>query len=55
MRSDPQLAVTVALVMACGWTMLHTGVRKRMLEPRRRRRICPSCGRSITGRVCTAH
>jgi hypothetical protein len=55
MTPDPQLAFTVALAMAFGWTMLHTGVRKHMLELKQRKRICPSCGRSIQGRVCQAH
>ncbi|HWH06015.1 MAG TPA: hypothetical protein VNT23_06235 [Gaiellaceae bacterium] len=55
MTPDPQLAATVALLMAVGWTMLFAGAKKHMLELKQRRRICPSCGRAITGRVCDAH
>ena len=45
----------VALVMVVGWTMAFAGVKKRALELKRRRRVCPSCGRRITGRVCDFH
>jgi hypothetical protein len=55
MTFDQQLIVSVALLMAVGWTMCFAGLRKHLLESRRRRRICPSCGRQIHGRVCDAH
>ncbi len=55
MRSDPQLPLLVALTIGVGWTMYFSGLKKRMLELKHRQRICPSCGRSITGRVCSAH
>jgi len=55
MRSDPQLALLVALTMGVGWTMYFSGLKKHLLEPKQRKRICPSCGRPISGRVCTAH
>jgi len=55
MMLDPQLALAAALMMAVGWTMCFAGLKKHMLEPRRRRRVCPSCGRPISGRVCNAH
>jgi hypothetical protein len=55
MTPDPQLAFTAALVMALGWTMLYSGLSKRMLELKRRKRTCPACGRTIAGRVCDAH
>ena len=55
MTFDPQIATFVALAMAVGWTMTFAGVKKHMLEQKARRRRCPSCGRSITGRVCNAH
>jgi len=45
----------VALVMGGGWTMAFAGVKKPALDARRRRRVCPSCGRRITGRVCDFH
>jgi hypothetical protein len=40
---------------AFGWTMLFAGARKRVLQLRRRKRICPACGREIAGRVCDGH
>ena len=55
MAVDPQLATLAALTMAIGWTMLYSGLAKRMFEPKRRRRICPSCGREIAGAVCQQH
>ncbi len=55
MMLDPQVAVLVALMMAVGWTMCYAGLKKHMLELKQRRRICPSCGRMIRGRVCNSH
>jgi hypothetical protein len=52
---DPQLAMLGALTMAIGYTMYFAGLKKNMLELKQRRRVCPSCGRDITGRSCTAH
>jgi hypothetical protein len=55
MTLDPQVALLVTMTMAVGWTMCFAGVKKHMLEHKRRRRTCPSCGRTIDGRVCNAH
>ncbi len=55
MMLDPQVAMLVAMTMAVAWTMCFAGLKKHMLELKRRRRICPSCGRPISGRVCNAH
>jgi hypothetical protein len=55
MAPDPQLASSIAVVAAIGWTMVATGRKKRLLEPKRRRRRCPSCGRTIAGRTCDRH
>ena len=55
MTPDPQIAMLVALTMAVGFTMSFAALKKNMLELRRRKRICPACGRSIPGRVCDAH
>jgi hypothetical protein len=35
----------MALTSGAGWLMLQSGVFKNMLERRRARRTCPSCGR----------
>jgi hypothetical protein len=55
MTLDPDLALLAAVTTAFGWTMLFAGARKRVLQLRRRKRICPACGREIAGRVCDAH
>jgi hypothetical protein len=55
MTLDPHLVTLAALMMAVGWTMTFSGLKKHMLELKRRRRICPACGRPIQGRVCQAH
>jgi hypothetical protein len=52
---DPQIVTFVALAMAVGYTMLYSGLKKHVLELKRRRRICPSCGRQISGPVCREH
>ena len=52
---DPQLVSFVALAMAIGYTMLFSGLAKQVLELKRRRRVCPSCGRDIVGAVCREH
>ena len=54
MALDPQLTSVVATA-AVGWTMVATGRAKRMLETKRRRRRCPSCGLVIEGRTCDRH
>jgi hypothetical protein len=48
----PQLAATFAATTGIGFLMVYAGLGKSMLETRRRRRSCPSCGRHIQGRVC---
>ena len=47
---DPHTTVLLVLVSAIGYVMLYAGVAKNALEWKRRRRICPSCGRN--DRVC---
>jgi hypothetical protein len=55
MTLDPELAFLAALTMAIGYTMFFSGLKKNALELKQRRRICPSCGRIIAGRVCSEH
>jgi len=38
-----------------GFLMILSGLHKNVLEVRRGRRICPSCGREICGRTCDSH
>lgn len=47
--------VLLASTMGVGYLMIASGVFKNALEWKRRRRICPSCGREIHGRTCNAH
>ncbi len=53
MTLDPHIAMLAVLTLGVGWLMATAGVQKSALEWRRRRRICPSCGREIHARVCT--
>jgi hypothetical protein len=41
------------LTTGLGWIMIASGLEKGVLEWRRRRRICPNCGREIVGRSCS--
>jgi hypothetical protein len=45
----PQL---LALTTGVGAVMILLGLRRGLLEPRKARRTCPSCGRRIDGPVC---
>ena len=42
---DPHIATLLVLVTGIGYTMAHAGVAKNALEWKRRRRVCPICGR----------
>ena len=53
MHLNPQVLIAVVTTLGAGWLMMAAGVEKSVLERRRRRRLCPSCGREITARVCT--
>jgi hypothetical protein len=54
MHLDPQIAIAALTTLGAGWLMMAAGVEKSALERRRRRRICPSCGREIHARVCAS-
>ena len=49
---DTHLMVLAASTLGAGWLMAHAGVAKSALEWRRRKRVCPSCGKQIQARVC---
>jgi formate dehydrogenase maturation protein FdhE len=51
---DPHVMTFVAATLGVGWLMTYAGLSKSALELKRRRRICPSCGRQITDRVCSS-
>jgi hypothetical protein len=54
MMFDPHIAVIAVLTCGVGYVMALAGIQKSALEWRRRQRTCPSCGRRIEARVCTA-
>jgi len=47
-----QLVFFALLTLGVGWLMALAGVEKSVLEWRKRRRTCPSCGREIVARTC---
>ena len=53
MAIDPHIAMLSVVTLGVGWLMAQAGVQKSALEWRKRRRICPSCGRHIETRVCS--
>lgn len=50
-----QTMILLSSTSGIGLLMVLSGLQKNALEFRRRRRICPSCGREIRGRTCTGH
>jgi hypothetical protein len=54
MELEPNIAVLAVVTLTVGYLMALAGIHKSALEWKRRRRICPSCGRLITARVCSA-
>jgi formate dehydrogenase maturation protein FdhE len=54
MTLDPHVFFLAAATLGVGWLMALAGLQKSALELKKRRRICPSCGRSIEARVCSS-
>jgi hypothetical protein len=52
MHIDPQLVLLMALTTVVGWLMIESGVVKNLLDRRRDRRVCPSCGRDTSTCGC---
>jgi formate dehydrogenase maturation protein FdhE len=52
MTFDPHVASTAAVTLIVGWIMLSAGLQKSALELRRRRRVCPACGRELQAARC---
>jgi len=42
---DPAATLVMALASAAAWLMMQAGLAKNGLELRRKRHVCPSCGR----------
>ena len=51
MHAAPQL-IGLLVTTGAGWLMIESGVFKNMLERKRGRRICPSCGRDQQTCAC---
>jgi formate dehydrogenase maturation protein FdhE len=54
MTFAPHLATLAVATLAIGWLMTLAGLQKSALELKKRRRVCPSCGRRIEARTCTS-
>ena len=54
MHLDPNITLLGAVTCGIGYLMTVAGLSKSALEPKRRHRVCPSCGRVIQARVCRA-
>ena len=52
MAFDPHVATLAVVTLGVGWLMANAGLQKSALEWRKRRRVCPSCGRQIVQRSC---
>ncbi len=55
MALDPHVATLAMVTLLVGWLMASAGLQKSALEWRKRRRICPSCGRHIQASHCSCH
>jgi formate dehydrogenase maturation protein FdhE len=42
---DPHVEVFMALASLAAWLMMRAGLSKNALELKRKRAVCPSCGR----------
>jgi exosome complex RNA-binding protein Csl4 len=54
MTLDPHLMTLAVATLGVGWLMAYAGLSKRALELKKKQRTCPSCGRRIEARVCSA-
>jgi hypothetical protein len=54
MHLAPHIAIAAVSTLGAAWLMIKAGLQKSALERRRRRRVCPSCGREIQARVCAS-
>jgi hypothetical protein len=50
---DPHIAMVAVVTLGVGYLMTVSGLQKSALELKRRRRICPSCGKHIHARRCS--
>jgi hypothetical protein len=52
-HANLQLIVLMLVTSGAGWLMFEAGVFKDLLERRRERRVCPSCGRETDTCACS--
>ena len=45
MTMDPHVELMMALASGAAWLMMRAGLAKNALELKRKRTICPSCGK----------
>jgi hypothetical protein len=53
MTLDPHVLTFAMATLGVGWLMAYAGLQKSALELKKKRRVCPSCGRHIDARVCS--
>ena len=53
MEFDPNTTLLAVITSGVGYLMVAAGLHKSMLEWRRTARMCPTCGRALTARVCS--
>lgn len=51
---DAHVMTFAVATLGAGWLMAYAGLSKSALELKKRRRVCPSCGRQINARVCSS-
>jgi hypothetical protein len=54
MELDLHIATIAVVTTGIGYLMVVAGLHKSVLEWKQRQRMCPSCGRYLTARVCSA-
>jgi hypothetical protein len=52
-HANPEIVLLMALTCGAGWLMIEAGIVKNLLERRRERRVCPSCGRQADSCGCS--
>ena len=51
---NPHVMSLAVATLGVGWLMAYAGLQKSALELKKRKRVCPSCGRRIDARVCSS-
>jgi hypothetical protein len=51
---DPHTTTLALTTLGVGWLMAQAGLSKSALELKRRRRVCPSCGKHMRATVCSS-